>query len=185
LITFTHAAPGLAYKPDYFVWPCSGEDSTGMVRLYDPDQWKRASGLTCYDQHLNADLTNDDMARKTEWYKAYQEMAPGAEPPAPTSLVYQSLLPLVVGITHAGQELTIERFRAGLAGFTPYRYDAIKGRVTDPGNLLVTLNAPDGSQVGDAGKVYWDPNTTTPGNATPGVYAFPEPNRRYARGAHF
>ena len=184
LITFTSASDGAGYRPDYYVWPCSGQDSLGMTRLYSKTQWERASGLTCYDENLNADLTNDDKARRTQWYKVYQEANPGSEPPAPTSLVYQSLLPLVVGITHAGRDLTIERVRAGWSRFKPYRYDAIKGRTNNPGSIMVTLNAPDGSQVGDAAKVYWDPTTTTPGNAAPGTYAFPE-NRRYARGARF
>lgn len=185
LITFTHAAQAAGFSPDYYVWPCSGEDSTGMVRLYNAAQWTRASGLTCYDHHLNADLANDDNAEATEWYRAYQEGAEGPdEPPAPTSLVYQSLLPLLVGITYAGRDLTIERFKEGLASFTPYRYDAITGRTTNPLNILLTLNAPDGSQVGDAAKVYWDPDERTPGNATPGTYKFPE-NRRYSRGAVF
>lgn len=184
LITFTHAAQAAGFTPDYYVWPCSGEDSTGMVRLYNAGQWTRAKGLTCYDRHLNADLTNDDNARRTQWYEAYQEMAPGAEPPAPTSLVYQSLLPLVAGITHAGRDLTIERFKEGLTSFERYRYDAIDGRTTNPGNILVSIDAPDGSQVGDAAKVYWDPSTTTAGNATPGTYRFPE-NRRYVRGSAF
>ncbi|HVL32374.1 MAG TPA: ABC transporter substrate-binding protein [Actinomycetota bacterium] len=184
LITFTHAAQANGFTPDYFVWPCSGQDSLGMVRLYNASQWARASGLTCYDAQLNADLSNDDTARKTQWYRAYREMAPGAEPPAQTSLVYQSLLPLVAGITHAGRDLTIERFREGLRAVAPYRYDAIEGRTTDPTNILVTLDAPDGSQVGDAGTVRWDPSKRTQGNAAPGTYVFTE-RRRYKRGASF
>lgn len=183
LLTFTHAAQAAEWHPNYYVWPCSGQDSLGMVRLYNANQWRKAAGLTCYDQQLNADLTNDENARKTEWYKAYRQIEDG-EPPAPTALVYQSLLPLVAGITHAGKTLTIERFRAGQAAVNPYRYDAIDGRVSDPTNLLVSLNAQDGSQIGDAAKVYWDETRTTPGNAMPGTYSFPE-RRRYKRGARF
>lgn len=184
LITFTHAAQGAGYTPDYYVWPCSGADSTGMVRLYNGAQWARAAGLTCYDQHLNADLTNDGFARTTEWYKAYQEMAGDAEPPAPTSLVYQSLLPLLVGITHAGRDLTLERFQAGLKKVKPYRYDAVTGRSTSAKNLLVVTDAADGSQVGDAGKVVWDPKFKQSPDSAPGAYTFPE-NRRYRRGESF
>jgi hypothetical protein len=190
LITFTHAAQAAAYSPDYFVWPCSGEDSTGMVRLYDAAQWTNASGLSCYDEHLNADLTNDDIARRSEWYQAYQEgyrvTNPGkaqAEPPAPTSLVYQSLLPLIAGITYAGPQLTVERFNTGMQVVKPFRYDAIKGVTTNPANLLVTLDAPDGSQVSDAAIVTWRADKTSPGNATPGVYVYSD--RRYRRGADF
>lgn len=184
LITFTHAAQGAGYTPDYYVWPCSGADSTGMVRLYDAAQWTRASGLTCYDEQLNADLTNDQFARTTEWYKAYQESAGNAEPPAPTSLVYQSLLPLLVGITHAGRDLTLERFQEGLARMKPFRYDAVEGKTSDPSNLLVVTDAPDGSQVGDTAKIVWDAKHKQSPDSTPGAYTFPE-NRRYRRGERF
>ena len=183
LITFTHAAEASQFRPNYYVWPCSGQDSLGMTRLYDPSQWTRAAGLTCYDEWLNADLTNDDRARETEWYKAYKEVDNG-EPPAPTALVYQSLLPLVAGITHAGRDLTLERFFEGFQQVKPYRYHAIDGRTSNPANILVTINSPDGSQVGDAGVVKWDPQRTTPGAATPGTYVFLE-DRRYRRGARF
>lgn len=183
-LNFTHASQASGYNPDYFVWPCSGQDSTGMVRLYDPGQWARASGLTCYDPLFNSDLTNDDLARSTEWYKQYQEVAPGHEPPAPTPLVYQGLLPLVAGITNAGRDLTVEKFRAGMAGFKPYRYDAVKGSTIDPVNMLLSINHPGGSQVGDVAKVYWDHTKRTPGATTQGTYVYPE-DRRYAPGAVF
>lgn len=184
LITFTHAAQGAGFSPDYYLWPCSGADSTGMVRLYNGTQWARASGLTCYDQQLNADLTNDEFATTTQWYKAYQESAGNAEPPAPTALVYQSLLPLLVGITHAGRDLTLERFQAGLKTVKPYRYNAVTGRTTNPKNLLVVTDAADGSQVGDAAYAVWDPSFKQSPDSAPGGYRFPE-NRRYRRGETF
>lgn len=184
LITFTHAAQGAGFTPDYYVWPCSGADSTGMVRLYNGAQWARASGLTCYDAHLNADLTNDAFSRTTQWFKAYQEVAGNAEPPAPTALVYQSLLPLLVGITHAGRDLTLERFQAGLKTVKPYRYDAVTGRSKNPSNILVVTDAADGSQVGDAGKVVWDPSYKQSPDSAPGAYTYPE-SRRYRRGESF
>lgn len=183
LITFTHAAQAATYSPDYYVWPCSGEDSLGMVRLYNANQWRKASGLTCYDKELNADLTNDDNSRKTEWYKAFKEVDSG-EPPAPTALVYQSLLPLLVGLTHAGKTLTLERWMEGQRTVKPFRYDAIDGKTTDGSNILVTTHYADGSQVGDCAKVKWDESVTTPGNPAPGTYVFPE-KRRYSRGATF
>jgi hypothetical protein len=184
LITFTHAAQGAGFTPDYYLWPCSGADSTGMVRLYNGAQWARASGLTCYDKQLNADLTTDEYATTTQWYKAYQESAGNAEPPAPTALVYQSLLPLVVGITYAGRDLTLERFQQGLKSVRPYRYNAVTGRTTDPRNILVVTDAADGSQVGDAAYAVWDPSYKQSPDSAPGGYVFPE-NKRYRRGETF
>ena len=64
-LNFTHAAASAGYNPDYFVWPCSGQDTMGMVRLFNPTQWSRASGLTCYDQAFSSDLTNNDAMRQT------------------------------------------------------------------------------------------------------------------------
>jgi hypothetical protein len=187
LINFTHSAQAAGYSPDYAIWPCSGQDSTGMVRLYDPVQWSHARGLTCYDPEFDADLTKDDASRNMEWYKQYQEVAPGREPPAPTPLVYQGLLPLVVGLTNAGRQVTVESFRAGLNAFKPYRYSASSGRTTDAKNLLISMNTADRCVVGDVAEIYWDNLKRTPGAETQGAYVFTElsPPRRYARGAVF
>lgn len=183
-LNFTHAAQAQAYTPDYFVWPCSGQDTSAMVRLFNAAQWERAAGLSCYDPRFNPDLTNDDTARRSEWYRQYQESAGNVEPPAQTSLVYQSLLPLVVGVTKAGRDLTLESFRAGMAAFEPYRYDAVKGRDAAPWNMLVTMGGSDGSQIGDVAKIQWSNTSSSSGNAAAGTYLYPE-NRRYTPGSRF
>lgn len=178
-MSFTPAANSEGYTPDYYVWPCSGEDSLGMVRLYNAAQWERAQGLTCYDVNLNADLTNDGRARGTEWYAAYRDVDPDGEPPAPTALVYQALLPLLVGITHAGPNLSLETFRGGWTTFKPYRYDAQKGRTTHPRHIMVTIGAADGSQVGDAAEVEWDNTARSSPDAVAGTYLYGD--HRYSR----
>lgn len=187
LINFTHSAQAAGYTPDYAIWPCSGQDSTGMVRLYDPVQWSNARGLTCYDPEFNSDLTKDDMVEDTEWYKQYQEVAPGREPPAPTPLVYQGLMPLLVALTNAGPTVTVEGLRKGLNAFKPYRYSATQGKTTDRKNMLLALNTPDRCAVGDVAEVYWDNLQRTQGAETQGAYVYTElsPPRRYARGAVF
>lgn len=183
-LNFTHAAQAQAYTPDYFVWPCSGQDTSGMVRLYNPGQWARASGLTCYDAEFNPDLTNDDKARRTEWYAAYVEATGDDDVPSSTPLVYSGLFELLVGVTNAGRVLTPETFRAGLDAFQPYRYDSIEGRVGDPSNMLLTINAPDRSLMGDVAKLYWSQAARSSGNATQGAYVYPE-KVRYSESAAF
>ncbi len=183
-LNFTHAAQANGYNPDYAIWPCSGQDSEAMARLYNAAQWTRASGLTCYDPQLTSDLTLDDHARRTEWFKAYVEITGDTDVPAQTPLVYMALLPLVVGLTNAGPDITVESVHAGLSRFTPYRYDAIGGRTGDAANMLLTTNVADRSPVGDVAKIVWSPTTRKAGAATAGAYVFPE-NRRYARGAAF
>lgn len=177
-INFTHAAASQGYRPDYFIWPCSGQDTMGMVRLFNPAQWARASGLTCYDQAFSSDLTNNDAMRRTEWYRAYRSQA-NAEPPAPTPFVYAALLPLVVGIEGAGPRLTLESFRAGLDRFRPYRYDAVDGRTDDATNLLLGSGTGGRGLLNDAIPLRYNPSRQESGSSTPGTYDFPDP-RRYA-----
>lgn len=176
-LNITHAAQAAQYYPDYYVWPCSGSDVTAMVRLFNAAQWARASGLTCYDREFNPDLTNDDKAARTQWWKAYQEMAPGKQPPAQAPLVYAGLAQLVAGVSGAGRTLTVERFRAGLDALAPYRYDAIDGRTSDETNMLITLGSPDRSAIGDSAFLRWDPTAREAGGAQ-GAYRYPE-DRRY------
>jgi hypothetical protein len=186
-ITFTHAAQGSGYSPDYYVWPCSGEDAVGQVRLYDPNQWARAEGLSCYDANWNLDLTLDDNARSTQWYHQYQEMAGKKDPPASSPLVYQSFLPMLAGITYAGRELSVERFRAGMMAFKYgnglTRYDAINGATNKLSHFLVALGSPDGSQIGDCAHVSWSNANHTSGNASTGNYVYSD--ERYRPGFIF
>lgn len=182
-INFTHSAQAQGYTPDYFIWPCSGQDTMGMVRLLNAAQWARASGLTCYDQAFSSDLTNNDQMRRTQWYRAYRSQA-DAEAPAPTPFVYAALLPLVVGISGAGPELTLESYRAGLNGFRPYRYDAVDGRTDDITNLLLGSGTRGRGLLNDAIALRYNPTRREPGSSAPGTYDFPE-RRRYAARADF
>lgn len=182
-LNFTHAAQAQGYHPDYFIWPCSGQDTMGMVRLFNPAQWARASGLTCYDQAFSSDLTNNDAMRNTEWYKAYRSQA-NAEPPAPTPFVYAALLPLVVGIEGAGPNLTVESFRAALDGFGPYRYDAVEGRTDNGTNMLLGSGTGGRGLITDAIPLRYNSTRREPGSSAPGAYDFPD-RRRYASRADF
>jgi hypothetical protein len=189
-ITFTHAAEGAHYFPDYYVWPCSGEDAEGQVRLYDPHQWTRATGLSCYDEQWRLDLTLDTNARSTQWFRQYREIAcPGnpnctVDPPATSPLVYMGLMPVLVGLTAAGADITREKFFAGIANAEHYRYNAITGPTTNPSNFLLTLgDKEDGSQIGDVAKVAWNSAKRTDGNSTPGSYDYSQ--TRYKSGDKF
>jgi hypothetical protein len=183
-INFTHAAQSQGYNPDYYVWPCSGQDTMGMVRLLNPAQWTRAAGLTCYDETFASDLTNDAEMRETEWYAAYRSAAPNSEPPAPTPFVYAALLPLVVGIEGAGPDLTLETYRAALDRFEPYRYDAIEGRTDDATNMQLGVRGADRGLLLDAIRVEYNAGRQRPGSVAPGTYDFPE-RRRYATRSDF
>lgn len=181
-LNFTAAATANNYFPDYYVWPCSGQDSTGFVRLLGA-QWARASGLTCYDDTFDADLTNDDQSRQTEWYKKFQEIDSRSEPPAPTPLVYAQLAPLLAGLSAAGPNMDAALFQRGLDTFTSYRYSGLSGRTTEPDNITVDFSITDGSIWADVAKVTWSATQTRPGGAN-GAYYYPE-NRRYRVGDRF
>jgi hypothetical protein len=183
-ITFTHAAAG-QFSPDYYVWPCSGEDAVGQVRLYDTAQWARAEGLSCYDENWNLDLTLDDNARSTQWFHQYREVDDhNSDPPSSSPLVYASFLPLLAGITNAGRALTVERFRAGMFAFRypngVVRYDAINGPTGDKTHFMIGLGEPDASQIGDVAYVKWSNAEHTSGNTNAGNYLYSK--ERYRAG---
>jgi hypothetical protein len=182
-LNFTHAAASGGYNPDYFIWPCSGQDTMGMVRLFNPTQWSRAAGMTCYDQPFTSDLTNNEAMRQTEWYKAYRSQA-DAEPPAPTPFVYAALLPLIAGLEGAGPDLTVESFRAGLDGFRPYRYDAVEGRTDDGTNMLLGSGTGGRGVITDGIPLRYNAARREAGSSMPGAYDFPD-RRRYATRADF
>lgn len=176
-LNFTHAAASQNYNPDYYVWPCSGQDSMGMVRLFNPSQWDGAAGLTCYDETFGADLTHNDDARRTQWYAAYRSQT-NAEPPSPTPYVYSALLPLVAGLEGAGPNLTVESFRASLDRFRSYRYDAVDGRTKDRTNMLLGLGGRSRAMILDAIPLRYDARKREAGSSAPGAYEFPD-RRRY------
>lgn len=178
-LSFTQAAEAQQFRPDYYVWPCSGQDTTAMVRLFNPAQWDRARGLSCYDSHFQTDLANDGKTQRTEWYRQYREVS-GDDPPASTGLVYQSLLPLVAALTNSGGELTVGAFRDGLDDFDSYRYSGIDGRSEDARRMLLDFDSADRSLVGDFTEIAWNSGRTGEGSGVPGTYEYPDGEKRYA-----
>jgi hypothetical protein len=176
-LNFTHASQANGWDPDYYVWPCSGQDSSGMVRLFNAAQWEGAEGLSCYDPHWDSDAANDDTSRRTEWFKQYQEMhGTGSEPPAPAPLVYSSMAQLLAGITFAGRDLNPLNFNRGLDLVKDFRYDAIAGKTTDPRYVMLRIGTPDRSFIGDVGHVRWSGSTQRAGGLA-GKYLFLEDRR--------
>lgn len=176
-LNFTHAAQANGWDPDYYVWPCSGQDSAGMVRLFNAAQWEGAEGLSCYDEHFDSDAANDDVSRKTEWFAQYQEMhGTESEPPAPAPLVYSSMAQLLAGITYAGRALTPLTFNRGLNLTKDFRYDGIKGVTTDRTKVLLRIGTADRSFIGDVGHVRWSATAERPGGVA-GKYLFLEDKR--------
>ena len=146
------------WKPDYYVWPCSGQDTTGYTRLLPPTQWDNASGLTCYDDTFDPELTIDTDDRNGEWYKAFKDSYPNDEAPSSAHLVYAALQPLVTGVSRLGtRDFTLENFRAALKEFQPYRYNGNSGKTGAGDNLLLVLgNGADNSLWGDLARVDFD-----------------------------
>lgn len=178
-LSFTQAAEAQQFRPDYYVWPCSGQDTTAMVRLFNAAQWDRAQGLSCYDSDFQTDLANDQRTRRTEWYRQYREVS-GDEPPANTGLVYQALLPLVAALTNSGGELTVGAFRGGLDDFDSYRYSGINGRTEDSRRMLLDFDEPDRSMVGDFAEIAWSSGRIAEGSSVPGSYEYPDGEKRYS-----
>lgn len=183
-LSFTQAAESQQFRPDYYVWPCSGQDLTAMVRLFNANQWERARGLSCYDAEFQPDLANDAHSTNTEWYKAYRSVR-NDEPPASAGLVYQALLPLVAGLTNAEGKLTVGAYRSGVAAVVPYRYSAFSGRTDDARRLLVDIGSADRSLVGDFTEVDWSSTAQGAGRAVPGSYSYPDGQRRYPASHRF
>jgi hypothetical protein len=175
-LTITHAAQAQGYLPDYYVWPCSGTDVTGMVRLFQPAQWQGAEGLTCYDKHFNPDAVNNNFGPGSEWWKAFKEVRPNQNPPAPAPLVYAGIAQLLAGISNAGPNLTPASFKAGIEKVPTFRYDTIEGRTDSPTAMLITMSDPDRAFIGDAAYLTWSSASSNGG--AQGAYLYPE-DRRY------
>ncbi|MBI4728721.1 MAG: ABC transporter substrate-binding protein [Acidobacteria bacterium] len=179
-MSFTPTAQSQAYTPDYVVWPCSGQDQPAQVRLYNASQWARATGLTCYNREFMLDLTLDQEARETEWYARFKSVS-SDEPPAQTPLIYSAILPLLVGVTGAGRDLSPASFRAGLSGFAPYRYGANVGRTSDGRGMLLSIEGDEHATLGDFTILRWSGTAQRKGSSFTGTYVFPEDGRRYGR----
>ncbi|MFA5891879.1 MAG: ABC transporter substrate-binding protein [Actinomycetota bacterium] len=179
-MSFTPAAEAQAYRPDYIIWPCSGQDQLAPVRMFSAGQWARASGLTCYDDRFMVDMTMDTEARSTEWYRQYMT-ASDSEPPAQAPLIYSAMLPLLVGVTNAGRDLTSASFRSGMAAFSSYRYNAEKGKTAGATSMLLNLDHPEHALMGDFTELKWSTTARRSGSTFTGAYVFPEGGRRYRR----
>jgi hypothetical protein len=182
-IAFTQGAQSIGWKPDYVVWPCSGQDAPAMVRLYSPTQWDGATGLTCYAQDFMIDLTHEDSSASTEWYGKYESTDRG-EPPSQAPFVYAALLPLVAGVTGAGENLTTQRFLDALDRFKPYRYSAAKGRTSEANHMRLALDGRAHPLVDDFTVLRWSMRARSE-TAGSGAYLFPENGRRYDLGDPF
>ena len=154
-LALTASAAAAQWQPDYYVWPCSGQDTTGYSRLLPASQWNNASGLSCYHPSMDADLTLDSDDKNTQWYRAFQEIYPGSETPSSTYLVYQGLQPIVAAISKLGtRDFTVENFRAALREVQPYRYSGYTGRTSSDADLLMEMgNGVDNSIWGDLARV--------------------------------
>lgn len=161
-LSFTHGAGD--WRPDYYIWPCSGQDATGYTRLLPPAQWDNASGLSCYHPTFDADLTIDSDDRTTEWYKAYKEIQENGEAPSSTYLIYAALQPIVEAIGRlGGRDFTVENFRGALSEFQSYRYNGVTGRSTAAGDLMLMMGTGmDNSLWGDLARVEWSPAAENP-----------------------
>jgi len=183
-LNITPAAQSNGWDPDYYVWPCSGLDNPGMVRLFVPSQWEGAEGLTCYDREYYPDVANNDTNRASEYFAQYQEAykdthdGKNAEPPAPAALVYAGLAQLVMGITDAGRDLSPQTFKAAIAGLDSFRYSFVDGITDNHNNILIDFGAREPEFLADVAKIRWSANNPNPGGP-PGAYAFYE-NRRYS-----
>ncbi len=149
-----------------------------MVRLFNAAQWDRAQGLSCYDDHFQTDLANDERTERTEWYRQYRSVS-NDDPPASTGLVYQSLLPLVAALTNSRGVLTVGAFRGGLDDFDSYRYSGIEGRSEDARRMWLDFDEPDRSMVGDFTEIAWSSGRVAEGSSVPGSYEFPDGEKRY------
>jgi hypothetical protein len=94
------------------------------------------------------------------------------DPPSTGPLVYEGMLPVLMGLTYAGPDVTVEKFFAGIKAYKAFRYHGINGRTADPSHFEVCVGASDGSQIGDVSQVVWNSTKRTAGNSTAGAYDY-------------
>ncbi len=175
--TFTQEATAQEYVPEWAVVGGTLVDTNTFGRVFDPQQWEHAFGITSNAVSLAPDITPGFALY--EWFHGEQ---PPADETAPILFPSPSLLFSL--LQAAGPELTPETFNQALFAYAP-----TQRAITQPslswGDHGIWDTEADWSGVDDKTEWWWDPTATGPDEIQregEGMVTFVAGGKRYLPG---
>jgi hypothetical protein len=163
-IFLTSKAQEQGYSPEWLITGAGFIDLDVLGQLYQQDQWSNSLGVSF--------IGALQPLRATTGYNAFKAARPNEEPSNLVDILYYNMYMLVVGLQHAGPQLTPETFERGM-----YAYPGGAGPAGtwkfSPGRYTPTQ---------DAREIYWDRNAVSPQNKEKGSYVDPQPGKRFRPG---
>ncbi len=175
-IFLTKAAAAIGYFPEWVVTGTVLTDTSTLGRLYDPQEWAHAFGISTLPVPTPA---AQSIGRSLyRWYY-------GTEPAAikTASLILTPILLLYTGLELAGPRLTPDSFRAGM-----FEYPPSGGSPTNPRVAYGSQGAPPlpaYTTPADYTVIWWDANAVGPdeqGAVGRGLFRYVDGGRRYPAG---
>ena len=159
------------YFPEHLVGGVSFIDVDEVARLYDPQQWQHAFGVS----HVTEPVPPEETANERIWE------ASGRDGDSPMNSGLMSLYyPLAGSMIHyAGPELTAQNVERGMFE-APDRGGWNK--TGDPTRALVSFSEGDWTALTDVREVYWDNSRPSDGDGESGSYAPLYDGQRFIRG---
>lgn len=152
-ISLTKAATAQDYFPEWIIAGTVLTDTTTLGRLYDPQQWANAFGLS--NLAGRRPFAEAEQWRLHQWYYGR-----GPEARGTSGNIYPLVQILMLGIHMAGPDLNPQTFQGGM-----FKYPPSGGGPTTPqisfGNHGYFAE-PDYLGIDDATEIWWDPDATGP-----------------------
>jgi hypothetical protein len=172
---FTTGCTQQGFFPEHVLTGTGLIDYDVLGRLYNPEQWKNAFGLS--------HLTNPLPFAKSDAAIVYKGGGGTYDDSHPThnqNLPWAYFNLMATGIQQAGPNLTPANFERGLLSTPPSGgWAATKGRADV---TLVKFAPGDYTAISDAREVYWDSQAISSIDGKPGAYVSFNGGRRYANG---
>jgi hypothetical protein len=175
---FTREATKQLYFPEWIITGSALTDTTLFARTYDPQQWRRAFGISFLAARAPEESGEPYVVHEWEY---------GRPPTAANqyAVIYAPIVTLFSGLTMAGPNLTPQSFQSGLFRFPP-------------SNSGLTIAASSFGQHGrwpfvdylaldDVTEIWWDTaarGEDEVGNNAVGMYRYVAGGKRYLPGQH-
>jgi hypothetical protein len=169
--TRTYTAQG--YFPEHLLAGIGFMDVDQIGRLYDPEQWAHAFGLS----HIAELPPREDSDYQAVWEASGRE---GEAPPGSWALQTSYLLTFAAMVHNAGPNLTPASVEEGMfAADASGGWEATGG---DPSIVKVDFGPSNYTAISDVREVYWDASAISQSDGDPGAYVPMNDGRRYVRG---
>jgi hypothetical protein len=189
-IHLTRAASEQDYHPEWVVTGTALTDTTVFGRMYDPEQWAHAFGISSLGARTERE--QGDPWRLHEWFHGRPPEAANTH-----AVIYAPLQVLFLGIHMAGPDLRPETFAQGLFNYPPSGGGVTTPQLSFGDHGYFTMDPGEGSDctgaepridhlgTDDVTEIWWDPAASGPdeqGNLGEGMWRYANGGRRYLPG---